>query len=91
MYLEDKILNVGEITSSGDFTLNGGLSAFYLFLIPKSDSANSIAVLSCIVSKSKTAVNTPLMTGTWNPIVINKVSLSSTNLSNYRVFWGTED
>lgn len=89
MYTEDKILRGGEITAQGDFRHNGG-QPFYLFLAPKHDEAKNIAILNTVLTYSREQVSFPFIAGVWNPVVLDAVSITAENLSNYRIFWGAE-
>lgn len=86
-YIEDKILNGGEITKQGEFK---GVSAFYLMLVPKSETAASVAILNVKLSKGIDKVDFPFATGTWNPVVVNSVDVKEEDLTNYRIFYGIE-
>ena len=83
---ENLIMGGGEITSQGTFKANS--SAFYLFIVPKSESASSIAVLNVKLSRNKQNTDYPFVAGMWNPVVVNSVDVKSTDLQNYRIFYG---
>lgn len=89
MYTQDKILNGGEITAQGDFTIDG-LQPFYIFLAPKSEDASGIAILEVKLSYGSGKTSFPFMAGTWNPVVVNTLSVKASDLSSYRIFYGTE-
>lgn len=84
-YLNDKILSGGEITQQGEFK---GVSAFYIMLVPKSTDAASVGILNVKLSQLEDMVDFPFAVGMWNPVVINKVNVKSTDLQNYRIFYG---
>ena len=86
-YLDDKILRGGEITSQGEFNK---VSAFYIMLVPKSTDAASVGILNVKLSQNDSLIDFPLSVGMWNPVVINKVNVKSSDLANYRIFWGAE-
>ena len=86
-YLDDKILRGGEITAQGEFN---EVSAFYIMLVPKSTDAASVGILNVKLSQLEDMVDFPFAVGMWNPVVVNKVNVKSSDLANYRVFWGAE-
>lgn len=86
-YLDDKILKGGEITSQGEFN---EVSAFYIMLVPKNTDAASVGILNVKLSQLEDMVDFPFAVGMWNPVVINKVNVKSSDLTNYRIFWGAE-
>lgn len=86
-YLDDKILRGGEITAQGEFK---EVSAFYIMLVPKSTDAASVGILNVKLSQLEDMVDFPFAVGMWNPVVINKVNVKSSDLTNYRIFWGAE-
>lgn len=86
-YLNDKILSGGEITQQGEFN---EISAFYIMLVPKSTDAGSVGILNVKLSQLEDMVDFPFAVGMWNPVVINKVNVKSSDLTNYRIFWGAE-
>lgn len=86
-YLDDKILRGGEITQQGVFN---EVSAFYIMLVPKSTDAASVGILNVKLSQLEDMVDFPFAVGMWNPVVINKVNVKATDLTNYRIFWGAE-
>lgn len=86
-YLDDKILRGGEITTQGEFNQ---ISAFYIMLVPKSTDASSVGILNVKLSQNEGLIDFPFTVGMWNPVVINKVNVKSSDLTNYRIFWGAE-
>lgn len=86
-YLDDKILRGGEITAQGEFN---EVSAFYIMLVPKTTDASSVGILNVKLSQLEDMVDFPFAVGMWNPVVINKVNVKSSDLTNYRIFWGAE-
>lgn len=86
-YLDDKILRGGEITAQGEFN---EVSAFYIMLVPKNTDAASVGILNVKLSQLEDMVDFPFAVGMWNPVVINKVNVKSSDLTNYRIFWGAE-
>ena len=86
-YLDDKILRGGEITAQGEFNV---VSAFYIMLVPKTTDAASVGILNVKLSQLEDMVDFPFAVGMWNPVVINKVNVKSSDLTNYRIFWGAE-
>lgn len=86
-YLNDKILKGGEITEQGIFDK---ISAFYIMLVPKSTDASSIGILNVKLSQNEDMVSFPFVIGVWNPVVVNKINVASSDLTNYRIFWGSE-
>lgn len=88
MYTQDNILNGGEITAQGDFTLDA--MPFYIFLAPKNENASGIAILNATLSYADKPTAFPFIAGAWNPVVVKKLSVKSTDLTNYRIFYGTE-
>lgn len=85
---EDKISIGGEITAQGEFAPS--TKVFYLFVAPKSDTTPSVAVLNVKLAYNDDLMEYPFVAGVWNPIVINKINVTSDNLTNYRIFWGNE-
>ena len=83
---EDKIISGGEITAQGTFDAPNG--AMYLFLSPKSEDASQIGILEAKISQNKEAIEYPFVAGMWNPVVVNSVDVKSTDLQNYRIFYG---
>ena len=88
MYTQDKIIKGGEITASGKFSING--FPFYLFISPKADTAASTIVVNAKLAYNDAPTDFPLISGVWNPVVLNEVEISEENLSDYRIFWGQE-
>lgn len=88
MYTQDKILNGGEITAEGDFSLDG--MPFYIFLAPKNEDASGIAVLDATLSYADKSTAFPFIAGVWNPVVLKKLSVKTADITNYRLFYGTE-
>ena len=88
MYTQDKILNGGEITAQGDFTLDA--MPFYIFLAPKNEQAPGIAILNVTLNYASETTAFPFIAGAWNPVVVKNLSVKSTDLTNYRIFYGTE-
>ena len=86
-YLNDKILKGGEITQQGEFN---EVSAFYIMLVPKTTDAASVGILNVKLSQTDELIDFPFSVGMWNPVVINKVNVKSSDLTNYRIFWGAE-
>ena len=86
-YLDDKILRGGEITAQGEFN---EVSAFYIMLVPKSTDAASVGILNVKLSQMGGLIDFPFSVGVWNPVVVNKVNVKSSDLTNYRIFWGAE-
>ena len=86
-YLDDKILRGGEITAAGEFNED---SAFYIMLVPKTTDASSVGILNVKLSQNEGLIDFPFAVGMWNPVVINKVNVKSSDLTNYRIFWGAE-
>lgn len=86
MNLEDKILQGGEITAQGEFV--PPTKACYLFLVPKTDSSASVGILNVKISQNDGYTDYPFTSGIWNPIIINKVNVKSSDLTSYRIFWG---
>ena len=83
---EDKIIKGGEITSQGVFKSNGG--AFYIFITPKTEDASSSSVLNVKLSGNTELTDFPFVSYIWNPVLVNEVNIKSSDLSNYRIFWG---
>lgn len=86
-YLDDKILRGGEITAQGEFN---EVSAFYIMLVPKGADAGSVGILNVKLSQNDGLIDFPFAVGVWNPVVVNKVNVKSSDLTNYRIFWGAE-
>lgn len=86
-YLDDKILRGGEITTAGEFNK---VPAFYIMLVPKTTDDSSVGILNVKLSQNEGLIDFPLAVGMWNPVVFNKVNVKSTDLTNYRIFWGSE-
>lgn len=89
MYTQDKILNGGEITSQGDFSLDGSMP-FYIFLAPKNEDAPGIAILDVKLNYGDANTPFPFIAGTWNPVVLDTLNVKSSDLASYRIFYGTE-
>lgn len=87
--LNDKILRGGEITATGR-QADIKESAYYLMIIPKSEDASNFTVFNVKLSGEKEFKNFPFVVGQWNPVIINDIDVTSTDLSNYRIFYGAE-
>lgn len=87
--MNDKILRGGEITSTGKQMLFEA-RAYYLMLVPKSDESPAIAILNVRLSQEVDYKDFPFPIGQWNPVVINDVNVKSEDLTNYRIFYGSE-
>lgn len=88
MYTQDKIINGGEIVDAGKFTKNG--HPFYICMIPKDADSPSGLVLSGEFLFAENESQIPLNAGVWNPVVLKSLTVSSSDLSLFRIFWGTE-
>lgn len=86
-YLNDKILLGGEITGQGEFK---DVSTFYLMLVPKTTDDSSVGILNVMLSQNEELIDFPFAVGVWNPVVVNKVNVKSSDLAKYRIFWGAE-
>lgn len=86
-YFDDKIFRGGEITAQGEFSDAG---AFYIMLVPKTTEASSVGILNVKLSQTDGLIDFPFAVGVWNPVVVNKVNVKSTDLTSYRIFWGSE-
>lgn len=86
MTYEDKIVKGGEITAAGDFKSESG--AFYLMLVPKAEDAANVTVMDVKLSRNKSNSDFPFIAGMWNPVVCNSVNVKSSDLTNYRIFYG---
>lgn len=84
-YLDNKILRGGEITAQGEFN---EVSAFYIMLAPKTTEAASVGILNVKLSQNDSLIDFPFAVGMWNPVVVNSVEVKSTDLQNYRIFYG---
>lgn len=85
-YTDDKIIRGGEITQQGVFEQN----SFYVMLVPKSTESASVAVLNAKLAYNEELMDFPFAVGVWNPTVISKLNVKSTDLTSYRIFWGSE-
>lgn len=85
-YLDDKIVRGGEITEAKKFSE----MAFYVMLVPKSADAASVAVMSANLTYNKGYSDFPFAVGVWNPVVLSGLDVKSSDLTNYRIFWGSE-
>ena len=88
MYTQDKITRGGEVASAGRFASPGG--AFYLFIAPKAENVESVAVVTARLVYNKEDASVPLTAGVWNPAVFSAVELPQDLLASFRVFWGEE-
>lgn len=84
----DKIASGGQLTTTEPF--NNKNKSFYLLLIPKSSSVPTVAKLKVELVDEKEEKPFPFFANVWNPILVNKVTLTSEDLSNYEVFYGGE-
>lgn len=87
MNYEDKIIRGGEITSAGIFQ-SSSKGTFYLMLVPKTEQTPNIAILNVKISQNDKSLDYPFVALMWNPVVVNSVNVKSTDLSNYRIFYG---
>ena len=88
MYTQDKILGGGEITAQGSFKRDG--RPFYVFLMPKSDTAAASAALTALLPYNTEETAFPFQTGMWSPVAVTELNVQAADLSSYRIFWGTE-
>lgn len=86
MTYDDKIVRGGEILETTTFESPSG--AFCLMLAPKTETASDIAILDVKLSQNDESLEYPFTVGTWNPIVVNSITVTEDNLTNYRIFWG---
>lgn len=86
MNFEDLIVKGGEITEAELFKPEDKVCM--LMLVPKSESAASVAVLNVKLSGNKDKIDYPFSVGVWNPILVNEVNVVQQNLNDYRIFWG---
>ncbi len=86
-YLDNKIRQVTEITST---STEIPYSAFYVFVMQKSSTAGSGVVLSAKLSGEPTSKDTPFSALCWNPVVVNQLTVTADNLTDYRIFVGAE-
>ena len=84
---ENLIMGGGEITAQGEFN---EVSAFYIMLVPKTEDASSVGILNVKLSQNEGLIDFPFAVGMWNPVVVNKVNVKSSDLTNYRIFWGAD-
>lgn len=87
MTYEDKIVRGGEITSQGTFK-STPKGAFYIMVVPKAGDASNVTILNVKISQNGTNIDFPFVAGSWNPVVVNSVSIKQEDLDNYRIFWG---
>lgn len=87
MLYEDIIMSGGEITKQAHFTLEGK-EAFFLFLSPKTEDVSNSTTLNVKLSRNKVVAAFPFVAGMWNPVLVNQLNVTSTDLANYRIFWG---
>lgn len=83
---ENKIVKGGEITAQGVF--ESGSGAFYIMVVPKSETASNVAMLDVKLSQNTNSIAYPFVAGVWNPVVVNSINVKSTDLSDYRIFYG---
>lgn len=83
---EDKIIIGGEITTQGDFVSPNRV--FYIMPVAKSEDSEMVSILNVKLSQNEKSVDFPFVSGTWNPVVVNKISVKSDDLTKYRIFWG---
>ena len=83
---EDKIVKGGEITSQGDFSPKNG--AMYLFIVAKTENAPGVGIFSVKLSRNEAFTDYSFVAGIWYPVVVKSANITSTDLSNYRIFWG---
>lgn len=84
----DKITNGGELTTTQPFNNNG--QSFYLLLIPKNQSAPSVAILKVKMADERNVKEFPFLVNMWNPIIVNSVEATSSDLANYTIYYGGE-
>lgn len=88
MYTQDKILRGGEITAQGTFTMDG--LPFYIFLMPKDDTETSLAVLTVQLPYNREETAFPFQPGIWNPVAVMSLDVTESDLTSWRIFWGSE-
>lgn len=88
MYTQDKILRGGEITAQGTFTRDG--LPFYVFLMPKEDMEATPAVLTVRLPYNREETAFPFQPGIWNPVAVTSLDVEASDLTSYRIFWGSE-
>ncbi len=86
-YLENKIRQVKEITST---TTEIPYSAFYVYVMQKSSTAASAVIMGAKLSGDTTSKDVPFTSLCWNPIVVNELTVTLDNLTDYRIFVGAE-
>ena len=86
MNFQDLIVKGGEITKAEIFKPEDKVCL--LMLVPKSESAASVAVLNVKLSGNKERIDYPFVVGAWNPVLINEANIVQQNLTDYRIFWG---
>lgn len=85
----DKITSVGRIKSVGKFSLPN--KVFYVFLSPKGDATESVAIIAGMPVYNKAEEDCPLVVGAWNPVLFKTLSPTREQIDKYNIFWGTED
>lgn len=88
MYTKDKILDCGEIKSQGSFGLTN--HPFYLMLVPQQDGGESVAIITGRLALSDSEKEIPFIIGTWNPVSVRDIKVTSEMLQKYRIFYGVE-
>lgn len=87
MTYEDKIIKGGEILTQGMFNSEGNV--IYIMPIPKNEDVSNIAILNVKLSQNEDVTDYPFVAGIWNPVAVNSINVRNTDLTNYRIFWGS--
>lgn len=88
MRTSDKITFGDEIKSQGLFKKES--QPFYLFLVPKSDSSPTVALLNIKLVYGEDIQEFPFTVGTWNPTIVEALDVKEKDLSDFRIFYGAE-
>ncbi len=86
-----RVMAHGQITSlTAAFNL-GNRPAFSIFVKPKADTDDTVALVTCKCLLDETASPLPVVLNDWSPAYIQEISASGIDLSVYDVFWGASN
>lgn len=86
-----RIVAHGKITdlSSGFKLPKGGL--FSVYVRPKTTAADNDVILSVKCYQDEEFGDAPFPVGDWSPLLLREIASDSTVLSDYDIYYGTQD
>lgn len=78
------ITKIDEVTEAKTFE---SINPFFVFLFSK-EGENDVTIMQAKASFDTDMKDTPLCSQMWNAVALNKITVTSEVLNNYRIFIG---